>query len=109
MIKVYIASPYTLGDVGQNVHNAMVAADSLIDLGFAPFVPLYSHFQHIRFPRPYKTWVQLDLEWLRYCDCLLRLPGKSRGADKEVCLAIERNIPVFQTISKIARHYGVQI
>lgn len=40
MVKVYVASPYTLGDVAVNVKAQMDAADKLISLGFAPFVPL---------------------------------------------------------------------
>ena len=37
--KVYIAGPYTKGDVALNVRKAYEAANQLADLGFAPFVP----------------------------------------------------------------------
>jgi hypothetical protein len=46
-IKVYIASPYTLGDVAVNVKRQLDCADELMNAGFAPFAPLYSHFQHM--------------------------------------------------------------
>ena len=40
MIKVYIASPYTIGDKLQNIERQMEAANTLINLGFAVYVPL---------------------------------------------------------------------
>ena len=106
MKKVYIASPYTKGDVAVNVHKQMECADSLIALGFAPFVPLYSHFQHMFFPRPYEDWIKLDNEWVLSCDCLLRLEGESKGADLEVDLALINNIPVYYAIEKLYDREG---
>lgn len=106
MIKVYIASPYTLGDVAVNVKRQMDTADELIGAGFAPFVPLYSHFQHMAHPRPYAEWVRLDYEWLQVCDCVLRLDGESRGADDEVKLAEKLGLPIFHTIAQVMDYYG---
>lgn len=95
MIKIYIASPYTIGDVAVNVKTQLDAADILMNNGFAPFTPLYSHFQHMAHPRDYHDWINLDLEWITVCDCLIRLEGKSSGADGEVAHAIKLGIPVF--------------
>lgn len=95
MIAVYIASPYTNGDVAVNVRRSFLAADELLTLGYLPFAPLYSHFWHFLSPKPYETWTTLDNEWVRRCDCVLRLAGKSMGADAETELAIKLNIPVF--------------
>ncbi len=103
MIKVYIASPYSKGDMGINVGNSMRCADKLIDLGFAPFCPLLLHFQHIMNPKDYNTCMRLDLEWLKQCDCLLRLPGKSKGADIEVKFAKKNNIPVFYDLDELLK------
>lgn len=105
MIKVYIASPYTLGDVAVNVKKQIDVADELILLGFAPYVPLYSHFQHMVHPRPYETWTKLDLEWVKVCDCLLRLEGESSGADKEVEFARKNGIPVFYSFRELIDRY----
>lgn len=105
MIKVYIASPYTLGDVAANVKRQIDTADALIDNGFAPFAPLYYHFQHMVHPRPYEDWIKIDLEWIKACDCVLRLAGKSEGADGEVAYAKELGIPVFYSITKIVDHF----
>lgn len=104
MIKrVYIASPYTLGDVAVNVKVQMDMADELMNHGFAPFTPLYSHFQHMAHPRPYEDWIELDLEWIKVCDCILRLEGESKGADMEVDFANEIGIPVFYSLDELLK------
>jgi len=92
--KVYIASPYTKGDVAVNVKVQLDMADRLMDLGFIPFTPLYSHFQHMAHPRPYQDWIELDLEWIPVCDVILRLDGESSGADNEVQHALKYGIDV---------------
>ena len=98
MIKIYIASRYSIGNKEENVKYAMSASNELIKLGFAPFSPLLSHYQDIYFPQPYKKWLELDLEWLHQCDCLFRLPGESAGADLEEEEALLYGIPVFKNI-----------
>jgi hypothetical protein len=103
MIKVYIASAYTKGDVAINVKAQMDAANILIEHGYVPFVPLYSHFQHMAHPQPYKTWLALDLEWVKVCDCMLRLPGASKGADKEVEYAKEIGMPIFHSMDSLVK------
>jgi hypothetical protein len=101
MIKVYIASPYTKGDVAVNVKKQLDCADELMTFGFAPFAPLYSHFQHMAHPRPYEDWIKIDREWVLVCDCLLRLPGESSGADGEVELAKANKIPVYYSVEEL--------
>ena len=106
MKKVYIAGPYTKGDVAENVKNAFHAADQLADAGFAPFVPHYTHFWHMMFPRPHKFWMNLDKEFLYVCDALLRLPGESYGADEEVKLAKRKSIPIFDNITLLKSYFA---
>ena len=95
MKKVFIAGLYTLGGVGVNVKNHMIAFDTLYNYGFAPFNPLLFHFQHIMYPRSYNDWIEIDNEYLLICDAVLRIPGESFGADNEIKLAHTANIPVF--------------
>ena len=101
MTTIFIASPYTLGDVGINVKKSMEVADKLLTMGYTPFVPLLFHFQHISYPRPYEDWIKLDLDWLSKCDIVLRLPGESSGADGEVAKAKELGIPVYYSIDEM--------
>jgi len=100
-VKVYIASPYTKGDMAQNVNFQMKIADELINKGFIPFVPLYTHFQHMFYPQSYETWLHIDFKWIESCRVLLRLGGESPGADREVEYAKEKNIPVFYSLEKL--------
>ena len=103
--RIYVAGPYTQGDVAINVRNAYEAANHLADLGFAPFVPHATHFWHMLFPRPYEFWLDLDHQFLPFCEAVIRLPGPSNGADKEVLLAQELNIPVFNCIDDLVEHF----
>ena len=98
---IYIAAPYTKGDVAVNVKTTMDIANKLMDLGYAPFCPHLSHYLHINNPRPYQDWINMDNEFVRVCDALLRLDGDSSGADAEVILAKELGIPVFYNINQI--------
>ena len=103
MKRVYVAGPYTQGDVAQNVRAAYAAADRLANAGIAPFVPHHTHFWHMLFPRPYGEWLKLDLAFLPCCDAVLRLPGDSHGADGEVAEAKAAGIPVFFDIEQLIR------
>lgn len=105
MIKVYIASPYTKGDVAVNVKNSMDMVNILIEKGYAPFCPLYTHFQHIMHPQDWSVWMELDLEWVAVCDCLLRLPGESKGADIEVEFAKDKCIPIFYSVEELEKYF----
>ena len=104
-VRVYVAGPYTRGDVGLNVRNAIMAADTLYAHGFAPYVPHLTHFWHLVSPRCYEDWMDLDMVWLRQCECLLRLPGKSEGAEREIVVARGSGIPVFRSITEVIKHY----
>lgn len=84
---VYIASPYTVGDVAANVKRQIDMASYLINRGFCPIAPLLSHFIQIQHPKPYEDWIEIDFELIRRCDVVLRLPGNSEGADREVAFA----------------------
>ena len=92
--SIYIASPYTLGDVAQNVRAQQDVFNWLRDAGYMPFAPLLSHFQHITHPRPHEDWMEYDLHWLEACDAVIRLVGESAGADQETAHAESLGIPV---------------
>lgn len=105
MIRVYVAGPYTRGDVAVNVGRACAAALDLMEAGFAAFCPHLFHFLHLLRPQPYEFWIAQDLEWLDACDCILRLPGPSSGADGEVEVAREMEIPVFGSVEQVIEAY----
>lgn len=100
--RVYIASPYTVGDVAVNVKTQLDVANELADLGYFPFAPLLFHFQHMAHPRPYEDWINQGVSWLLCCDALLRLPGESKGADNEEKIAKLLNIPIFYSVEELS-------
>lgn len=109
---VYIASPYTKGDVAINTRFQCEVFDRLMNEGRVwPFAPLLSHFQHTVFPRHYQDWVNYDLAILPRMDALLRLnaelpalsyfQSESSGADGEVARFQELGKPVFYSIEEL--------
>jgi len=98
-IRIYIASPYTKGDVAVNVRESMWAFHRILDLNssfknlsLVPHCPLLYHFLHIIKPRAYSEWLNLDLSWVKTCNVLVRLPGESKGADEEERYAEKNHI-----------------
>lgn len=93
-MRVYIAGPYTKGDIALNIRHAIEAGDEVLKLGHTPYIPHLNHFWHLVCPGAYKQWLALDLKWLETCHALIRLPGESVGADKEVVFALEHGMIV---------------
>ena len=98
---VYVASPYTVGDVAQNVRNSLECAEALIAAGYVPFTPLLSHLWHLMSPHEYEYWTALDMAWLERCDALIRLPGQSKGADAEANEMRRQGKPVFFSVKQL--------
>jgi nucleoside 2-deoxyribosyltransferase len=94
---VYLAGPYTKPDPVENTRNALLAADRLYAAGLFPVVPHLSLLSHLVAPHPPEYWYEFDMHLLDRCDALLRLPGESPGADREVDFAMGRVIPVFRS------------
>lgn len=108
---VYIASAYTLGDPAKNTRFQLRMWDTLFDLGVVPIAPLWSHFQHLHNPRPYRDWVEYDNEIITRCDACVRLSAvdeptgyrqtESAGADAEVLLFRRLQKPVFYSVGDL--------
>ncbi len=101
MWLVYVAGPYAIGDHAVNVDRAMLAGNELFRRGFVPFVPHLSHFWDAAYPKSFEDWMEIDLAILSRCDALLRLPGESVGADREVAKAKSWYMPVFDSIDEL--------
>lgn len=94
-VKCFISGPYSQGNINENVRNAMMTFDRLVDAGLAPFIPHLYHYQDIMSPRDYNTWLSLTIEWINVCNCLIRLPGDSAGADLEVEIAKQHGLRIY--------------
>lgn len=106
MKRVYIAGPLTHGDVGENIHNAQVAFHQLLEAGYEPYLPHATFGLHVFKPQPYERWMKLDFAYLAVCDVLIRLPGESPGADREVAFAQAHGIPVYDSVMDFAKAQG---
>ena len=101
---VYIAAPYTKGDIGINLHRVFDVADQIIDMGHTPIIPHLTHLWHIVSPKPWEFWLKYDEAFLDISDAVLRLNGDSIGADMEVKRARELCIPVYYSVEEL--EYG---
>jgi hypothetical protein len=102
-MRVFISAAYTKGDVAANVRRAMDIWEELHSLGHIGFLPHLMHFLNLVHPHSYQEWMDYDSSWLEACDCLLRVPGESAGADLEVKIACELGIPVFYSIAELEK------
>lgn len=91
---LYLAGPYS-SEPEFNTHKAIKVAGKLSDMGYVVFVPHLSHYWDKIDKRNYEWWMSYDFEILSRCDLLVRMPGESSGADREVAFAIAHNIPHF--------------
>lgn len=104
-LSVYIAGPlYSSGDLTSNNRAAIDAAHALESAEIPgerlrPFIPhICTLTWQLVHPRTHETGQAWDDYWLRKCDALLRLPGKSTGSEHEVLLAYQLEIEVFRTL-----------
>jgi len=91
---IYVAGPISADPIG-GARKAISIASELLRMGFTPFVPHLAILWELMFPLEYEEWMAYDLAWLRKCDVLFRVEGKSPGADREVALAKSLGKPVF--------------
>ncbi len=97
-----------------NTHFQCKIFDQLLtDKKVLPIAPLWSHFQHLLFPRQYDDWIQYDQAMLKLYDCCLRLStdlpaynykqSESSGADAEVKTFERMGKPIFFSIEHLYR------
>lgn len=99
-LVVYVAGPYS-SDPAAGANAAALAAHALLDAGHYPVVPHLSLLLDLVRHRPYEEWLRHDFALLRRCDALLRLPGHSPGADREVQEAERLGVSVVHSIEEL--------
>lgn len=104
---VYISGPLTNiernGSVARNIYEAIHVADLLMEAGHHPYIPHLFYIWECFSPQAgkYEKWIETDFEWVKRCDVMVRLPGSSSGADREVALAESLGIPVLYSINPL--------
>lgn len=101
--RVYVAGPLSQGDREANVQRAVQVGLKLLEMGYAVFIPHLSYFidqAGVDGTESWERWLQSDCSWISVADVVLRLPGASRGADREVAFAQERGILVLHSLEE---------
>ena len=94
---VYIAGPITIPDPIRNTRDAISVAEHLYTSNICvPLIPHTNLLWHLVFPHDNAYWYKYDLYLLVKCDAVLRLDGESAGADAELEVAADCNIPIFE-------------
>lgn len=111
-LLILIAGPYRSGTDGdptliaRNLARLEEASGPIFRLGHVPMIGEWAALPILRTLDPaesaegdvmYETAHRL----LQHCDAVLRLPGESSGADKDVEIARERGLPVYQSLDEI--------
>lgn len=104
-IRVYVSGPISKGNLEHNIKQATDAGEALIRAGFSPLVPqltcYYAGSPPSAMPAGFShdDWLDCDLAWVAVSDVVLRLPGESVGADREVAFADEIGVPVYDSLN----------
>lgn len=106
ILTVYVAGPYTHGDTAEHVHRAVQVGLAIRRAGHVPFIPHLYHLAHLLCPSPYEFWMALDLAWLSRCDCVVRIPGHSPGAEREAEAAKAMGKPVYYNLDVFLQAHG---
>lgn len=112
---ILIAGPYRSGTnddparMAENLARLEQAAWPIFQAGHVPMIgewvalpilrsagaegPLDPLAEHVMYPTAQRL--------LDHCDAVLRLPGRSTGADQDVAIARERGIPIYHHVEQI--------
>ena len=87
---LYVAAPYTRPDPVTNTHFVCRVAMIVYEqTNWCPVVPHLSLVWQAVTPRSEPHWYEYDLHLMRRCNAIVRLPGFSIGADREIEVAAE--------------------
>lgn len=100
--SVYVAGPVSLGNWMENLRKALDASEEIARAGFLPFCPHTSMMWEFAHPgHPYQFWLyRITLPWITRCDYVVRIPGESTGADREVTFAKNSGIEVYFSVAE---------
>lgn len=98
---VYTAGPISSDPLG-NLRRALRVYSRLVrDDVVVPFCPHLGALLDVQRTVPYEEWLRYDMAVIEHSQALLRLPGDSPGADREVAFAEELGIPVFHSVDEL--------
>jgi len=87
-----------------HVRTAIEWGDKVRAMGAAVFVPHLSHLGQIldegKYYHTWEYWLGMDEQVILRCDMLVRIPGLSAGADREVTFCHKNDIPVTNSLEE---------
>lgn len=119
-LLILIAGPYrsgTNGDpdlIARNLARLEEVSGPIFRLGHVPMIGEWVALPILRTLEPADSDADADADagdvmyetahrLLQHCDAVLRLPGESSGADKDVEIAQQRGLPVYRSLEEIPR------
>lgn len=104
MKRVFVSGPYSADTdegVKQNVLRICEAIEKLVKNGFNPCLLILGHYAP--FKLGYEEWMSLALDEVKTTDILLRIDGKSSGADREVALATSLGKKIYYNLDQLLK------
>lgn len=96
---LYIAGPYSIGNIQENIRRAEMISVNLIRSGFHVITPHKNTAGYEKYEDgnlTYETWTKMDLDILSRCDAIYVMVNSenSQGAKKEIEFARTMRMPV---------------
>lgn len=111
-LYIYVSGPLTTGteNVMASIADAMKIGRELRKMGYGVYIPHLNYFWEVAYPQEwkYEECLEYDADWIDKCDVVYRLPGPSKGADREVNYAISSAIPVVYSLSEARRFLEIE-
>lgn len=106
MKRIYIAGPYSASNIIEalnNMRRGMQLSYEVLKAGFAPFVPFFDYHFSLIGETTLDEYYEYSLAWLRASEAILLLRGwqKSSGTLKELAIAQELNLPIFEQLEAL--------
>jgi hypothetical protein len=109
MLRIYVAGKYSdnnVVDVLKNIGMGERVCADLFVAGYAPFCPWHDKSYVMLNPElefSVQQFYDYSIAWLKVSDAMFLLPNwkESKGTLKEIEIAKEQGIPVFETIDEL--------
>lgn len=102
---VFISGPIT-SQALSCVRDSLPVYKFLLDNGAVPVGLQFAIIAEMVDPLSYEEWMDYAYGLIDHCDLLVRLPGESSGADREVDYASKRGLPVIYTSGFAPADFG---
>jgi len=100
---IYIAHPITIGQPDRNMRNMIDACEEVWKLGCFAYGAFLNIMWEVVYPKTEGEYLKHDIAWMKKCDIAWRIPGESKGADKEIDKAIKAGIPIVYSLKELKK------